>query len=466
MNIDLIAPVMDAGASSRGRQITPLGLGVLASLTPPEHDVRLYDENLGEYQYRDDVDLVGLSVMTARATRAYQIAAEYRRRGVPVVFGGSHPTLVPDESMQHADAIVMGEAELTWPQLIKDLEKGQMQKMYQSPRWVDMDEVPIPRRELLSSKATFGATSIQATRGCPFDCNFCTVTKFFGGSYRYRSIDLVIKEIEQEIERGKKTFFFVDDNIIANRRYARQLFERLIPYKIKWGGQASITAAKDPEVLKLAAESGCMALFIGVESISKETLHDAHKDFNKPENYAENFQKYHDNGIIILAGIIFGFDTDNESVFERTVDFLVKHKIGLANFGILTPLPGTDVYTRLNDENRIFDRNWSQYSASQVVYYPKQMSPERLKEGHVWAKKEFYSLSSLAKRYWANRHHPFFFLGMNYYFHWNATKAYKGMSQNVEQTKAAVAVELNRRAKMSDGELVVQTLVDNCNPSD
>lgn len=465
MNIDLIAPVMDAGAGSRGRQITPLGLGVLAALTPPEHNVRVYDENLGEYQYKDDVDLVGLSVMTARATRAYQIAAEYRRRGVPVVMGGSHPTLVPDESMQHTDAIVMGEAELTWPQLIKDLEKGQMQKMYQSPRWVDMDEVPIPRRELLSAKATFGATSIQATRGCPFDCNFCTVTKFFGGSYRYRSIDLVIQEIEQEIDRGNKTFFFVDDNIIANRRYARQLFERLIPYKIKWGGQASITAAKDPEVLKLAAESGCMSLFIGIESISKETLHDAHKDFNKPENYAENFQKYHDNGIIILAGIIFGFDTDDESVFERTVDFLVKHKIGLANFGILTPLPATDVYTKLNEENRIFERDWSKYSASQVVYYPKKMSPERLKEGHVWAKKEFYSLSSLAKRYWANRHHPFFFLGMNYYFHWNATRAYRGMGRDVEQIKAA-DVEMTRRSKMSDEELVVQTLVDNCNPSD
>jgi radical SAM superfamily enzyme YgiQ (UPF0313 family) len=464
MNIDLIAPVMDAGGGSRGRQITPLGLGVLAALTPEEHTVRIYDENMADYQYQEDVDLVGLSVMTARATRAYEIADEYRRRGVPVVFGGSHPTLVPDESMAHADAIVVGEAELTWPQLLEDLQKGQLQKVYKSPRWVDMDEVPIPRRDLLSAKATFGATSIQATRGCPFDCNFCTVTKFFGGSYRYRSIDLVIKELEQEIERGKRTFFFVDDNIIANRRYARQLFERLIPYKIKWGGQASITAAKDPEVLKLAAESGCMALFIGVESISKETLHNAHKDFNRPENYAENFQKYHDNGIIILAGIIFGFDTDDEGVFEQTVDFLIKHKIGLANFGILTPLPGTEVYTTLNAENRIFERNWSKYSASQVVFYPKKMSPERLKEGHIWAKKEFYSLSSLARRYWANRHHPFFFLGMNYYFHLNADRGYKQLARHIEQTKAAAEADMRRRQTMTDEEIVIQTLVDNCNP--
>lgn len=466
MNIDLIAPVMDSGGGSRGRQITPLGLGVLASLTPPEHNLRIYDENLGEYQYKDDVDLVGLSLMTARATRGYEIADEYRRRGVPVVFGGSHPTLAPEESMLHADSIVMGEAELTWPTLLEDAKKRQLQPVYKSPRWVDMDEVPIPRRDLISAKATFGATSIQATRGCPFDCNFCTVTKFFGGSYRYRSVDLVIKEVEQEIERGKKTFFFVDDNIIANRRYARELFERLIPYKIKWGGQASITAAKDPEVLKLAAESGCMALFIGIESISKETLHNAHKDFNKPENYAENFQKYHDNGITILAGMIFGFDTDDESVFERTVEFLVKHKIGLANFGILTPLPGTDVYNTLNSENRIFERSWSKYSASQVVFYPKKMSPERLKEGHIWAKQEFYSLSSLARRYWANRHHPFFFLGMNYYFHLNAKRGYKQLGKHVEQTKLAAEAELNRRRSMSDEEVVIQTLVDNCNPSD
>lgn len=464
MNIDLIAPIMDAGSSSRGRQITPLGLGVLASLTPSEHNIRIYDENLGRYQFNDDVDLVGLSLMTARAPRGYEIANEYRKRGVPVVFGGSHPTLTPEESMQYADSIVMGEAELTWPVLLEDVQKGQLQKVYKSPRWVDMDEVPIPRHELISEKATFGAASIQATRGCPFDCNFCTVTKFFGGSYRYRSVDLVIKEVEQEIERGKTKFFFVDDNIIANRRYARELFQRLIPLKIKWGGQASITAAKDPEVLKLASESGCMALFIGIESISKETLHDANKDFNKPEDYAESFQKYHDNGITILAGIIFGFDTDDESVFERTVDFLVKHKIGLANFGILTPLPGTEVYSKLNAEDRIFDRDWSKYSASQVVFHPKQMSPERLKEGHIWAKNEFYSLSSLARRYWANRHHPFFFLGMNYYFHLNGKRGYKDLSRHVEQTKAAA--EINRLQKISDEEVVIQTLIDNCNTSD
>lgn len=465
MTIDLIAPVMDGGGGSRGRQITPLGLGVLAALTPPEINLRIYDENLGEYPYNDDVDLVGLSLMTARATRGYQIADEYRKRGVPVVFGGSHPTLVPDESMQHADAIVIGEAELTWNELLDDLKKGTLKQVYRSPRWVDMDEVPIPRRDLLSPKATFGAVSIQATRGCPFDCNFCTVTKFFGGSYRYRSIDLVIQEVEQEIARGKRTFFFVDDNIIANRRYARELFERLIPLKIKWGGQASITAAKDPEVLALAGKSGCMALFIGIESISKETLHNAHKDFNNPEKYAENFQKYHDNGITILAGIIFGFDTDDESVFERTVEFLVKHKIGLANFGILTPLPGTDVYTKLNEEGRIFERTWSKYTASQVVFYPKLMSPERLKEGHVWAKDEFYSLSSLARRYWANRHHPFFFLGMNYYFHLNAQRAYRDLMENKQEIRTAIDA-MTQPKPMTDEEVVVQTLVNNCNPSD
>lgn len=465
MNIDLIAPVMDTGGG-RGRQITPLGLGVLASLTPDEHNVKLYDENVSDYEYKDDVDLVGLSVMTARATRAYQIADEYRKRGVPVVFGGSHPTLVPDESMQHADSIVMGEAELTWPQVLEDVQNNKLQQVYKSPRWVDMDEVPIPRRDLISAKATFGATSIQATRGCPFDCNFCTVTKFFGGSYRYRSVDLVIEELEQEIARGKKSFFFVDDNIIANRRYARQLFERMIPLKIKWGGQASITAAKDPEVLRLAAESGCMALFVGIESISKETLHNAHKDFNNPDNYEESFKKYHDNGITILAGMIFGFDEDDESTFERTVEFLVKHRIGLANFGVLTPLPGTDVYKNLNAENRIFERDWSKYGASQVTFYPKKMSPERLKEGHIWAKKEFYSLSSLAKRYWANRHHPLFFLGMNYYYHLNAKRGHKELPGHLEEMRAAETAEIKRRQNMTDEEMVIQTLVDNCNPSD
>ena len=463
MNIDLVAPVMDSGGG-RGRQITPLGLGVLASLTPEKHDIRLHDENVSDYVYRDDVDLVGLRVMTARATRAYEIADEYRKRGVPVVFGGSHPTLLPDESMTHADSIVMGEAELTWPQLLEDVENNKLQQVYKSPRWVDMDEVPIPRRDLISAKATFGATSIQATRGCPFDCNFCTVTKFFGGSYRYRSVDLVIEEIEQEIAKGVSKFFFVDDNIIANRRYARQLFERLIPYNIKWGGQASITAAKDPEVLRLAAESGCMALFVGIESISKETLHNAHKDFNNPDNYAESFQKYHDNGITILAGMIFGFDTDDASVFERTVEFLVQHKIGLANFGILTPLPGTEVYNTLKEEDRIFEKDWSKYSASQVTFHPKMMSAEQLKEGHIWAKKEFYSISSLAKRYWANRHHPFFYLGMNYYYHLNAKHAHRDLPKHLSETQAALVADAKRRESMSDEEAVIQTLVDNCNP--
>ncbi|MDP7237533.1 MAG: hypothetical protein QGI34_12450 [Candidatus Latescibacteria bacterium] len=258
----------------------------------------------------------------------------------------------------------------------------------------------------------------------------------------------------------------MDDNIIANRSYARELFTRLKEYKIKWGGQASITAARNPEVLQLAAESGCLALFTGIESISKETLHNAHKDFNKPEMYAESFQKYHDNGITILAGIIFGFDTDKESVFEETVEFLVKHRIGLANFGILTPLPGTEVYSQLNAENRIFERDWSKYSAAQVTFYPKLMSPERLKEGHIWAKKVFYSLSSLSKRYWTYRHHPFFFLGMNYYFHWNARNGNKELNQNLVETKAAAEKDLMERQNRASEDMVLQTLVDNSNASD
>ena len=404
-----------------------LSLPAIAAYTPEHWEVEVQDEAVREIDFDYPADMVGISVMTCYAPRAYQLAAEFRKRGVPVVLGGVHPTYCPDEALQHCDAIVTGEAEESWPRLVDDFEAGRMQRHYKMEQFPPLDRYKPPRVELLSEDAYMTRQCTFTTRGCHFDCEFCSVSPFNGKSTRRRPVAEVVAEIQRVkgwvceelvgrmgrssmleafkiaakirfgIEDGS-IFAFVDDLHNSNRAYCRELWAALKPLNIKWGCQSTLFLGDDAEMVKLAAESGCVSVFVGLESIFEESLGETHKPFNKVKKFEEEIKMFHDHGIMVNPGIVFGFDNDDESVFERTVEFLIKNHCELAYFNVLTPLPGTPLHARYEAEGRIFDRNWANYDGKHVTFYPTRMTPEQLQDGFHWAQHHFYSLPNIWRR--------------------------------------------------------------------
>jgi len=404
MKIELVQP-FHAEYGKLGRRealifkTAQLTMPYLAALTPADIEVSVSDEMIEPICFHKDADLVGITFVTPFAHRAYEIASLYRSEGRTVVLGGPHASLLPDEAKQHSDAVVVGEAEDTWPLLIEDFKKNRMKPFYRSNA-PELRSLPFARRDLLKREKYIVSDIIQASRGCPFSCDFCSLASIYGQGQRHRPVDEVIREIETF---EGNTFIFWDDNIVGTPSYARELFRKLIPYKKKWLGQGTITIARDSELLQLASMSGCMGLFIGVESVSQESLKTVNKGFNKVDFLKYDIQKLHDAGIIVWAGMIFGFDTDDKSVFERTIEVAVKAAIDGISFSILTPYPSTRFFKKLEAERRIIHRDWSKYNSDHVVFIPKRMSPEELQEGHDWANKAFYSIPSMVKRLFKSR---------------------------------------------------------------
>ncbi|MEW5804816.1 MAG: radical SAM protein [bacterium] len=376
-----------------------LTMPYLAALTPADIEVSISDEMVEPIDFQKDTDLVGITFVTPFAYKAYEIASRYRKNGRTVVMGGPHASLLPEEAKEHADAVVVGEAEDTWPLLIEDLKKNRLKPFYRSNA-PDLRALPFARRDLLKRERYIVPDIIQASRGCPFSCDFCSLASIYGQGQRHRPVDEVIREIETF---EGDTFIFWDDNIVGTPSYAKELFRKLIPYKKKWLGQGTITIARDRELLELASRSGCIGLFVGVESVSQESLKTVNKGFNKVDSLKCDIQKLHDAGIFFWAGMIFGFDTDDKSVFERTLEVAVKAAIDGISFSILTPYPGTRFYKKLEAERRIAHYDWSKYNSDHVVFIPKRMSPEELQEGHDWANKAFYSVPSIVKRLFKSR---------------------------------------------------------------
>jgi len=372
-----------------------LTLTTVAALTPPDIDVKITDENVEPIDFEEDVDLVGITGMVMHASRVYQIAQRFRQRGIPVVMGGPHASSLPLEAKEYVDAVVIGEAENVWAGLIEDLKRGLLKPFYKADAYCSMKGIPPPRLDLLRKDAYMTVNCVQTTRGCPHQCDFCHVTHFFGKTYRCRPVEEVI----EEVKRLEGEFVvFVDDNITGNRHYAKELFTRLKPLKKKWASQASMTLTRDPELLKLAAESGCVSLFIGVESLSSENLKDVNKAFNQAHRFEEAMKALHDHDIMILSGFIFGLDHDDEGVFERTLRFCERNQIELPSFFVLTPLPGTPLFQRMESEGRLLHKDWAQYNGATVVFKPRLMTEETLQRGFNWACKEAYSWGSIFKR--------------------------------------------------------------------
>ncbi len=404
-----------------------LSLPTIAAYTPENWDVDLVDEAVEDIDFDHPCDMVGLSIMTCYAPRAYEIAAEFRKRGKTVIMGGVHPTYCPDEALQHADAIVCGEAEDLWPQLVADYEAGMMQRMYKMTSFPSLERYKSPRVELLSPDAYMTRQCSFTTRGCHFDCEFCSVSPFNGKTTRRRPVQEVVTELQnvqrwirsELVERMRdeplwKAFLtalrirvgiedgsivaFVDDLHNSNRAYCRELWTALKPLKIKWGCQSTLFLGDDEEMVKLAAESGCVSVFVGMESLDEDCLDETNKSFNRVHKFSQEIKMFHDHGIMVNPGFVFGFDNDDESVFERAVDFLTRNQVELAYFNILTPLPGTALFDRYNNAGRIFDRDWSKYDGKHVVFQPSRMTPEQLQDGFYWANHQFYSLPSIWRR--------------------------------------------------------------------
>jgi radical SAM superfamily enzyme YgiQ (UPF0313 family) len=394
VKLELVLPRQRGVRLAKKTMVPHLGLATVAALTPDDVEVSLTDERLTPVDFQKDADLVGISVITTTAPRAYEIAEGFRSRGGKVVLGGIHPSLLPEEAMQHADAVVVGEAEGVWPGLIDDFRGGRLKKLYSGNERPSPDCWPLPRRELFDGSRYYIPGLISTSRGCPFSCSFCSASAFFGHRYRSRPLDAIIQEIEGL--KGRRFLFFTDDNIVGSRRFARELFRALIPYGKKWGAQASVNVARDQELLRLAARSGCVALLIGFESISQHPLDAMNKRSNVAEEYEETVRRLHSHGIAVHGYFLFGFDEDDETVFRRTVDFCRRLKLDSASFGVVVPFPGTPLYDSLNNAGRIVTRDWSLYD--RAVFEPRQMSMDTLDRQVEWAWREFYSLPSIWSR--------------------------------------------------------------------
>ncbi len=385
------------GIWKKSLRYQPLTLTTLASLIPRDlpHEVVLYDEGIADVPMNLQADVVGLTVITGTARRAYELADHYRKRGVIVVLGGPHVTLIPDDAQPHADAVVVGYAEDSWPQLLRDVACGTLQPRYAQSPGLDLAGRPFPRRDLLPSQHFLTNNVFEATRGCAHACEFCVVPTAWGRHQLQKPVDEVVADIRQH---GAKKLIFVDLNLISDRTYARQLFAALVPLGVQWYGLSTVLLADDPDLLELAGRSGCKGLLMGLESMSTTNLKGTRKGFNSPEKFATVVERLHAHGIALQGCFVFGLDDDHPDVFLKTAEFAVQAKIDLPRFAVVTPFPNTPLYHRLNAEGRILTRDWELYDGQHVVFQPRHMSVQQLQEGIEAAWRHAYSYSSIWRR--------------------------------------------------------------------
>lgn len=392
------APDKDRLGSRRRRStsVPKLNLFLLAAYADDLFDVRIIDETVEDIDFDIKADLVAITVLTLVARRSYEIAAEFSKRGAKIVMGGFHVHFFPDEVAKHADALVIGEAEGVWEQLLHDFLAGKMKERYQRDTPHSLVGLRIPRHDLVKREFYSLPNVMETARGCPNKCAYCAVTKYWGYRYRFRPVQEVIDEIRSMPPGG---IAFVDDNIIGSPSRAKELFTAMIPLKRKWSSQADLKLAKDPELLELCAKSGCQWIFMGIESVNAQNLKDVGKSrINKVDEYQESLRTIRDAGINVLGSFIFGLDHDDKTVFDNTIQFCEDNRLPGANFYIFVPLPATELFDKMEEEGRILDRDWSHYDGNHVVFQPMLMTPDELLEGYLYAYRSFYSIPSILKR--------------------------------------------------------------------
>lgn len=384
----------------RAWQMQPLSMALLASLTPPNVEVRFYDDRMEDIPFDEPTDLVAISVETFTAMRAYKIARQFRARGVPVVLGGYHVTLLPDEAAQEADALVIGDAEPTWLQLLDDARHQRLRAVYNGLGKRSLAGLR-PRREIFAGKPYQNITLVEFARGCNFKCDFCSITAFHGASQNHRPGRDVAAEMEAT---GSRRFFIVDDNIVSQPQRARELCHELIPLGVNWVGQASIHIAQDDELLELMVKSGCRGVLIGMESLDPANLRDMGKSWNLAGGtYAQSLKRFRAHGLAVYGTFVFGYDNDDRRVIQRSIDFARENKLFLAAFNHLVPFPGTPLYQRLEREGRLLKPKWwldPESRVGDVVFRPKKLEPRELEELCLDARRQFYSWGSIFRRLW------------------------------------------------------------------
>ncbi len=385
-----------SGIFGKSLRYAPLTLPTLASLVPQElrAEIMVYDEGIEEIPLDLEADLIGISLITGTSPRGYELADAFRARGIPVVLGGVHPTLCPDEAALHADSVVTGYAEDSWPELLRDFVARRMKPRYSQAPGLNLGGRPFPRRELMGLDRYMTPHTVEATRGCIHHCRFCVVPTAWG-----RPLQKPVREVVADIEQMEaKSVIFLDLNLIGDEEYAKVLFRELKPLGIRWAGLATTKIAWDPELLSLASSSGCSGLLIGFETVSPEALVESAKKFNMHQSYSEVIKRVHGEGIAIMGTFVFGFDTDTPDIFDRVSEFVVENRIDLPRYSVLTPFPSTPLYRRLESEGRLLTRDWSLYDGQHVVYRPAGMTAEALLSGAERAWKDTYSWMNIGRR--------------------------------------------------------------------
>lgn len=400
------APVRRAEAGERPPGPRAFRYSMLPSLyvaasMPPLVEIQIVDEDIEPIDFDTDADLIGISFMTYNAPRAYEIAERFRvEKRKPVIFGGYHPTLMPEEALQHSDAVCVGDAEPNVPRMIEDFAAGRLSGLYTTEP-VPLTNLPVPRRDLIRKQDYAPIDVVQATRGCYQRCRFCSIAAFHNHHFRARPVAEVIDEIK---DLGPY-LLFMDDAITANRDYATELFTKMAPLGKNWFSQCGIGIAQDEELLDLASRSGCRGLFIGFESLSERGLRSWKKHSNLGKDYLAAVQRLHAHGIAVTAAFVFGSDHDTPDVFARTVEFLLEANVEILQATRLTPFPGTPLFEEMDCQGRILDKDWSHYDFGHVVFEPAQMGRETLDAGVAWVQREFYARQRIARRIWRSVHY-------------------------------------------------------------
>ncbi len=414
MRIHLISPTHynpDGSLQKTTRYWTSaITLPYLKALTPPGHEVSFVDELFYDVDLDQPCDIVGITAMGPQIARAYDLAAEFRRRGRKVVLGGTWVTLTADESLRHCDAVVAGEAESVWAELLDDLEAGRSRGIYRAAGWGSLDglpsfdywTLPLLKRDAFRSSSLYRMYfhwPVVFSRGCPHPCEYCAVQTYYQRSFRTRPVDDVLADLQAIRRHGGNRILFLDDNPIAHPEKAKELFRAMIPLKMKWASQSTINMARDPELLDLAARSGCVSLSIGLESINEESLAGVRKDFNQAPRFAEDIAKLRRRGIQVIALIMVGLDGDTPDTFARTLRFLVDNKVSFLKLFTPCPYPGTKYHADMMKAGRILDGDWARYDYGSALVQPKAMTAEQMIDGFKYVYEGFYSVRNILRRF-------------------------------------------------------------------